>query len=116
MALRRFLPLIVLCCANSALAEENTLLLIGSDEKGAAIEDVLSASDYVEKLSMALSVTRDATLAALAQQKNNRVWQLGTVVVGATVSAEAGIGSVIKLKAAPSFKLAFSNSEDPVLP
>ncbi len=92
------------------------LPVVTLDESGIPVESSVSHEEYASAFQTTLGAVHDSVMKALSRQHSSSKWRLSTVVVGVGVGASVGLGSVINLKAAPRFRVAFSNSKDPVLP
>jgi hypothetical protein len=99
-----------------AHAETNEFSLVGLDEDGNPVEFVVEKDQYRKTLAENIREVEASTLAALKPHSNNAKWGLRTVVAGLGVSIEAGISKLIKLSAAPRFRLVISQNPAPVTP
>jgi hypothetical protein len=105
-----------LVLASIARAAEPEIPVVGMDDAGEVLEATVPVPKYVERLRGAVGSVRESTLPVLARHAGGPGWRLRTMVVGLGVNAEIGIGPILKVGATPRFRLAFSNSTDPVMP
>jgi hypothetical protein len=112
--------LVLLVGASPVASGTDDIALVGIDSNGNSVETTLSSDEYLKRLSGAMEAVTSSTLEGLRQTrplfKGSKPWKVRTVVVGVGAELEAGVGPILKLKAAPRFKLAFSDSNDPALP
>ena len=103
-----------------AVCGTDEIALVGLDQGQNSVETSIPADEYLRRLSTAVASVRDTTFEVLARRdtppKALKPWNVHTVVVGVGAELEAGVGPVIKVKAAPRFRLVFSDSDDPALP
>lgn len=102
--------------AQAAKAADGEIPILGLDDAGNPVEVKLTAQEYAERLQASMLTVQDSTAAALASRAPTPGWMLRTAIVGVGVGVEVGVGPIWKIKAIPRFRLAFSNSKDPVLP
>ena len=90
--------------------------VVGNDEQGRPIEEQIPGTEYSGQLQTMVSAVNDSMIEALGTQSASATWKLTSIVVGVGFGAEAGVGPLIKVKAAPRFRVAFSKTDEPVLP
>ena len=99
---------------------EATLPLIGSDDVGQTVEVFVSRKKYQGRLKRMIHATQLSAMPALdkaaAAQSERKRMKLRTVVIGIGMDLSVGLPLLITLNATPRFRMAFSNSADPVIP
>jgi hypothetical protein len=100
----------------SAHAGTEPLRRIGLAEDGSAIEEEIDSAAYTKELAAIVSTVSDSSLPVLNRENPRTPWKLETFIVGIGVGMEFGIGPILKLKATPRLRLAFTRSADAVLP
>lgn len=99
-----------------ARASQDGLHRIGIRADGAEIDEVIDTETYAKELRAIVGSVSDSSLAVLNRENRRNPWKLETLVVGIGLGMEFGVGPVLKLKATPRLRCAFSRSSDPVLP
>ena len=101
-----------------AAGEVDDIPLVGLDKDGKTIETSIAPVEYVSRLSTATESVLSSTVEALGKSASAaaKPWKVRTIVVGVGAELEVGVGPILKLKAVPRFRVAFSDSDDPALP
>lgn len=93
-----------------------TIPVVSEDGEGKSLAEEISSEEYSDELKAMVSTVNDSMTEALVTQDTIASWKLTTVMVGVGISAEVGIGPIVRVRAVPRFRLAFSKNDDPVLP
>ena len=110
--------ILVVACSVVALPNCNYfdgIPVIGLDSRGVAAQVFVPKSEYVKRMMAYTSSVQDSLLPVLNRHDPGSEWALRTVIFGAGVNAEVGIGP-FRVGAFPRFRMIFSNSKDPSLP
>jgi hypothetical protein len=90
--------------------------MVGLDDDGNVVELKMNGKDYTEQLGAVVTAMHDSASEALMARSTRKGWSLRTFVLGVGVGFEVGLGPIIKMKATPKFRLAFTNQKEPALP
>ncbi len=96
--------------------DDDSITMIGLDEKGSPVESIMKKREYTERLAAISTAVNESAVVAMSRQENKASWGLRTLAVGIGVGLEAGLGPIIKVKMTPRFRLIFSNLAEPILP
>jgi len=113
---KTILTVFVLLFSIQAYCSEDDIPLVGIDKAGSPIQIFVPKKDYQKKFSQLISSVNDSTMPVLEKRNLFQKWSLRTIVVGISVTLEAGFSPIFKLGLLPRFRILFSNSKDAVLP
>lgn len=91
------------------------LPIIGEDGEGRPKTFFVKEKLFVSNTQDLLDSVQETTLLSLEKNQSHQ-WLLRTAVVGLGVKFEVGVGPIIKVSATPKIRMAFSNSQQPVIP
>ena len=96
--------------------DDDSITMIGLDEKGSPVEKLMKKKEYTERLAAISTAVNESAVVAMSKQDDKPSWGLRTLAVGIGVGLEAGLGPIIKVKMTPRFRLVFANLAEPILP
>ena len=111
-----FSSLFFMLAAPSFGINPSSIPVVGTDGQGRSIDEEVPETEYSEHLQAIVTTVNDSMTEALSKQNAVASWKLTSVVVGIGLSAEVGVGPIIKAKIAPRFRILFSKNNDAIAP
>jgi hypothetical protein len=99
---------------------EDTVALVGLGEQGETVVKSIPLADYTQSVGAMISTVQTSVEPALTSHEQNAIpaasWELRTVAVGCTITAQIGLGPIWSISPQARLRLVFSNSTSPVYP
>jgi hypothetical protein len=115
-----FLSLNAVATADDVSTNGDTVALVGLSEQGEEVVKTIPLADYTQSVGAMVSTVQSSVEPALTMQEistpANHKWELRTVAVGCTITAQIGLGPIWSISPQARLRIIFSNSTSPVYP
>ena len=118
----RFLVVLIFFISTSVFAEDISVL--GLDQEGHSVVQVLSEEDYLTRLQGALQGVHDSIVPVLqsstslgnSEPRPSGKWKLRTISVGTGLAGQIGPAPLLSATARGRFRMVYTNSKTPIFP